>query len=128
MTDFHRFLAYGVVGGLALLFLSGLVIRISRKAEAPTWFWAAQHWMENILLVQVVLGIVLFLMGKRVAGGDLVFLHYFYGSLFPLIALVSGRIAGLRREHHEYVGLVWGAFFAFGLTSRAMMTGLGIGI
>lgn len=128
MTDLHRYLAYGVVAGLLLLALSGLGIRIARREEAPTWFWAMQHWMENILLVQVVLGVVLFLMGRRVAGGELVFLHYFYGSIFPLIALVSGRIAGLRRETREYVGLTWGAFFAFGLTTRALMTGLGIGV
>ena len=61
--------------------------------------------------------------GRRVAG-ELAFLHYFYGSLFPFVAIVGGRIAALRRDRHDYVGLAWGAFFALGLTSRALLTGL----
>ena len=61
--------------------------------------------------------------GRREAG-ELAFLHYLYGSLFPFIAVVGGRIASLRRDRHEYVGLGWGAFFAIGLASRAMLTGL----
>ena len=64
-------------------------------------------------------------MGRRVVGDDLVFLHYLYGSLFPLVAIVGGRIASMRRDTHDYVGLAWGAFFAFGLTLRALMTGCG---
>ncbi len=126
MTGLHLALAYGVVGGLGVLMLFGLGVRLAGRDEAPTAFWALQHWMENLLAVQIVVGVVLFLMGRRVAGGDLVFLHYFYGSVFPLIALVTGRIAGLRREAREYVGLTWGAFFAFGLTARAMQIGLGL--
>lgn len=129
MTAFHRILGFSIVGGLLLLALTGLVLRIRGLDEAPKWFRALQYYLENVLMLQTVVGLVMFLfMGRRVAGGDLVFLHYFYGSLFPLIAVISGRIAGLRRETREYVGWTWGAFFAFGLTARALMTGLGIGI
>ncbi len=129
MSILHRLVGFGVVGGFATLFVVGIGLRLTRRDEAPVWYWALQHWLENILIVQVVIGLILFVfMGRRVAGGDLVFLHYFYGSLFPLIAVVSGRIAALRREHHDWIGLTWGAFFAFGLTTRALMTGLGIGV
>jgi hypothetical protein len=52
-------------------------------------------------------------------------LHYLYGSLFPLIAIVGGRLAGLRRGEREYVGLAWGSFFAFALTLRGIQTACG---
>lgn len=129
MTGFHLILAYTVVGSLAVIFLAGVVLRLRGADETPTWFRGLQYYVENLLLLQSIVGLVLLVaMGRRVAGGSLVFLHYFYGSLFPLIAVVSGRIAGLRREVRPYVGWTWGAFFAFGLTMRALMTGLGIGV
>jgi hypothetical protein len=45
--------------------------------------------------------------------------------VFPLVAIVGGRIAGLRRETREYIGLAWGSFFALGLTLRALQTACG---
>lgn len=128
MSTFHRYLGIAIVLAFVAIALFGVVLRVARREEAPKAFWALQHYTENVLVVQVVLGVILFLTGRRVVGGPLVWLHYLYGSLFPLIAIVGGRIAGLRREEREYVGLAWGAFFAFGLTSRALMTGLGWGV
>lgn len=124
----HRYIGEAIVAALAIIFLWGLVLRIMRRAEAPRALWAVQHYTENVLVLQVVLGLILLVAGRRVVGGPLIWLHYLYGSLFPLIAIVGGRIAALRREEREYVGLTWGAFFAFGLTLRALMTGLGIGV
>lgn len=125
MTALHRYLGFAIVAALLVIAVWGLVLRVARREEAPTAYWAVQHYTENVLVIQSVLGVVFLLMGRRVAGDDLVFLHYFYGSLFPLIAVVAGRIVALRREQHDYVGLAWGAFFAFGLTTRALMTGCG---
>jgi hypothetical protein len=119
----HRLAAYGTVVLLLLLMLGGVTLRIAGREQSPAGFLALQHWTENLLLGQIVLGIVLLLGGRRVIG-ELAFLHYLYGSLFPFIAVVGGRIAALRRERHDYVGLAWGAFFATGLASRAMLTGL----
>ena len=125
MTGFHRYLGLAIVVLFVVLFLWGLLLRVSRREEAPAGVWALQHWTENLLIVQTVVGLVLLLLGRRVvaAHDPAVWLHYLYGSLFPLIAVVGGRIAGLRRERHDYMGVTWGAFFAFGLTLRAMQTG-----
>lgn len=125
MALFHRFLGLAVVAVLLAIALFGLGLLIARRDEAPKVFWAVQHYTENILILQAVVGVILLLLGRRVAstGGAPAILHYFYGSLFPLIAIVSGRISGLRRERRDYVGVMWGAFFAFGLTLRALMTG-----
>lgn len=119
----HRWLAYTVMTLLLVILLTAVGLRVAGRDASPTWLRALQHWTENALILQIVLGGTLFLSGRRVYG-ELAFLHYFYGSLFPFIAIVGGRIAALRREHHDYVGFAWGAFFALGLTSRAMLTGL----
>lgn len=119
----HRWIAYLVMTMLLVVLLTGLVLRVLGREETPPGLRALQHWTENTLIVQIVLGLVLLVGGRRVVG-ELAFLHYFYGSLFPFVAIVGGRIAALRRDRHDYVGLAWGAFFALGLSARAMLTGL----
>ena len=128
MAVVHRVLGFGVVGALALVFLVGVGLRLARREEAPNWFWVLEHYVENLLVLQVVVGVVLFAIGRRVEGGDLVWFHYLYGSLFPAIAIIAGRVSGLRRETHEYMGVAWGALIAWGLTARALTMGLGIGV
>lgn len=125
MTTFHRYLGAVIVTLFLVIMVSGLVLRLARRDETPTALWAVQHWTENLLVVQTVLGIVLLLMGRRVGAGPGVWLHYLYGSLFPLVAVVGGRLASLRRERYDYLGLAWGSFFALGLTLRALQTGCG---
>ncbi|MTV27486.1 hypothetical protein FTX61_19010 [Nitriliruptoraceae bacterium ZYF776] len=125
MTAFHRYLGTLIVLLFLATMVAALVLRLRRRDETPTPVWALQHWTENLLIVQVVFGIVLLFLGRRVPPGPDSWLHYLYGSLFPLIAIVAGRIAALRRETREYVGLAWGAFFAFALVLRAVQTGCG---
>jgi hypothetical protein len=125
VTTLHRYLGILIVALFLVMFVSGLVLRLLGRQEAPTATWALQHWLENLLIVQVVLGVVLLVMGRRVVGEPLIWLHYLYGSLFPLVAVIGGRIAALRRERYDYLGLAWGSFFALGLTLRALQTGCG---
>jgi hypothetical protein len=125
VTLFHRYLGAAIVVLFLVIFVWGLVLLAMRRDDAPASLWAAQHWTENLLVLQVVTGLVLLAMGRRVVGDPLIWLHYLYGSVFPLIAIVGGRIAGLRRERREYLGLAWGSFFALGLTLRALQTGCG---
>lgn len=125
MAIVHRVLGTAIVVAFVVLFLWGAGLRLARRDAAPRWYWGLQHYTENLLVVQTVLGIVLLVIGRRVVGDSLAWLHYLYGSLFPLIAVVAGRIAGMRREQRDYVGLMWGALIAFGLTTRALMTGCG---
>lgn len=123
MTILHRWLGTAIVVLFVVLMLSGLVLRLLGRRETPTWTWAVQHWTENLLLVQTLTGIVLLVLGRRVGVGD--WWHYLYGSIFPLIAIVAGRLYGLRRGEREYVGLAWGAFIASALVLRAVQTGCG---
>lgn len=125
MTSFHRYLGAGLIVLFVVIMVWGFALRVMRRDESPTSLLAVQHWTENLLVVQTVLGIVLLFMGRRVFPQPAAWLHYFYGSLFPLIAVVGGRLASLRRERYGYVGMAWGAFFAFGLTLRALQMGCG---
>lgn len=125
MTTLHGWLGFAIVALLALLGLWGAGLRVLGRDDAPTLFWGMQHWTENLLLAQTAIGVLFLVLGRRVALPELAFLHYLYGSLFPLIAVVAGRIAGMRRGTREYVGLAWGAFFGFGLALRALQTGCG---
>jgi hypothetical protein len=126
MQAVHQIVAYAIVAAFALLAVWGLVARILGREDAGWPFWGLLHYTENVLLVQIAIGVILLLLGRRV-GGPGFQLHYVYGSVFPLIAVIGGRLYGLRREEHEYVPVAFGAFVAFGLTARALMTGLGIG-
>lgn len=128
MTSFHRWLGTLIVTLFVVIMVWSLVLLIRRRDETPDALRAVQHWTENLLLIQTVGGIALVVIGRRVVGPPDAWLHYFYGSLFPLIAMVSGRLAALRRERRGYIGLAWGAFFAFGLTLRAVQTSCGVGL
>jgi hypothetical protein len=128
VTAIHRWLGTLIVTLFVVIMVWSLVLLIRRRDETPDALRAVQHWTENLLLIQTVGGIALVLIGRRVVGPPDAWLHYFYGSLFPLIAMVGGRLAALRRERRGYIGLAWGSFFAFGLTLRAVQTSCGVGL
>jgi hypothetical protein len=126
MTAFHRVLGTVVVLLFVLIMGWALALRLRRAEDTPDGLRVVQHWTENLLVLQTVTGLVLLLVGRRVVTGmGDAWLHYLYGSLFPLIALVGGRLAALRRERRPYLGLAWGSLFAFGLTLRAVQTACG---
>ena len=125
MTLFHRYLGAVIVALFAVIVVTGIVLRLRGRQDTPTGLWVVQHWTENLLVIQTVTGVILLLLGRRAVGIPPAWLHYLYGSIFPLVAVVGGRLAGLRREQREYVGLAWGAFFAFVLTLRGLQTACG---
>lgn len=125
MTAVHRWLGTAIVVAFVVTMLWTLVLLVLRRDGTPTGMRALQHWTENLLVVQTVLGVVLLVIGRRVVGPPDAWLHALYGSLFPLVAVIGGRLAALRRERRQYVGFAWGAFFAFGLTLRAVQTACG---
>jgi hypothetical protein len=70
-----------------------------------------------------LVGVILLLIGGRAT-----ILHIVYGAVFP--ALVLGVAHVLAREafaHRPWAPFAMASFFCFGLTLRALMTGLGVG-
>jgi predicted permease len=132
----HRAVGFAVVGLFTIGWVWGLVAWISRRGPGDLfWRWVA---VAQVLLgLQAVFGIVLLLFGKRVVtGGPLSnVLHYVYG-LLPLLLFVFAHVVARagnasiigfdeRRRIAPWVPFAWASFICFGLTLRALMTGLG---
>ena len=123
MSLVHRVVGFVVVGGFALMMLWGGGAAILRRDPGP-WFWRLVAAAQVVLGIQVVVGLVLLLV--RGTGGQPV-LHYLYGSVFPLVALVIAHVLARELERDQHVIFAVAGLVCFGLTLRALMTGLGLG-
>ena len=138
MPEVHKYVGFAVVAVFTIGWIWGLGAWILRRGPGERyWVWVAVA--QVVAAVQAVLGIALLLLGYRVhsegtLGGVL---HYVYG-LLPLLLFVFAHVvaraghAGMvgfdeRRTIRPWVPFAWAAFICFGLTSRALMTGLGLG-
>jgi hypothetical protein len=122
MASFHRVLGFAIVTGWGLLFLFGIGLFITRR-DANRLYWGLLGVLQVLLGLQLVAGLVLL-----VSGGRQPLLHYLYGAVFPALILGVCHLfsRGLEKPpYHLFFSI--GAFFVFGLTARALMTGLGVG-
>ncbi len=122
MPDLHRFIGFFVVGLFAVGWIWGLGAKLLRRGPGE-WFWRWLAVVQVTIAVQVVVGAILFASGSRAP----VLLHYAYG-IFPVILLVIAHGVARRPQYRvrPWVPFAWAAFFCFGLTLRAVMTGLGM--
>jgi hypothetical protein len=117
----HVALGWAVVAAFGLLWLWGLGAAAIRR-DPGRWFWGLVAVVQVTLALEVAAGLVLLALGRR---QDL--LHYVYGSVFPILMLGVAHVLARREDRPAWVYFAWAAFFAFGLTLRALMTGLEIG-
>ena len=135
MSALHRVVGFAVVAIFALGWIWGLGAKLSRRDPGDR-FWTWLTVAQVVAALQAVLGTLLLLVGRRVeaegALGGL--LHYVYGYL-PLLLFVVGHIVaragnaraiGIDRPIQPWVPFAWVSFISFGLTLRALMTGLGL--
>ena len=118
----HLVFGYGIVGGFALMLLWGGGALLLRR-DPTAWFWRLLAVLQALLIVQLVAGTVLL-----VAGHGQALLHYAYGAVFPALVLVVAHVLGRGMESERDTLIVFTAasFFLFGLTLRALTTGLGL--
>jgi hypothetical protein len=137
VSSVHEVVGFVVVGVFTIGWIWGLGAWISKRGPGERyWVWLAVA--QVVAGVQAVLGITLLIMGRRMTtpgaalGGVL---HYVYG-LLPLLLFVfahivaragNAKLIGIDRPVRPWVPFAWVSFICFGLTSRALMTGLGIG-
>jgi hypothetical protein len=123
VSEIHLYVGFAVVSIFAMGWLWGLGIWISRRDPGqPFWWWLTAA--QVIALLQALIGSVLLLMGRRPT--DWLHLVYGYGPI-----LIFGVGHSLAREE-QFRSKPWAAFalasfICFGLTLRALMTGLGVG-
>ena len=135
MSALHRVVGFAVVAIFALGWIWGLGAKLSRRDPGDR-FWTWLTVAQIVAALQALLGTLLLLAGRRVdaegALGGL--LHYVYGYL-PLLLFVVGHVVaragnaraiGIDRPIQPWVPFAWVSFISFGLTLRALMTGLGL--
>ncbi len=129
MTELHRYIGYAIPTGFAMLVLWTLYLVVRNKVPHDR-FWTLLGFLQGAIALQVVVGAILFAVGLRPPPQDLRWLHYVYGGVFPAIVLIAAHRIAQRERFSEIPWIVFGfaAFINFGLTSRALMTGLGIGV
>ncbi len=140
MSAVHRILGFFVVGVFAVGWIWGLGAKLARREPgALYWRWVALAQVAAGL--QALVGLTLLAMGGRVSGGLGGVLHYVYGLLPLLLFFIAHVVArsgdmsfvGIRGSQGEPIAIrawtpfAWASFICFGLTLRALMTGLGEG-
>ena len=122
MARFHELEGFVIVAGWGVLFLFGVGLWVTRR-DANRVYWGLLTVLQVLLGVQLLAGLVLLAQGGRPA-----VLHYLYGAVFPALVIGVCHLftRGLEKPPYHMFFTI-GSFFVFGLTARALMTGLGIG-
>jgi hypothetical protein len=122
MARFHELAGFVIVAGWGLLFLFGVGLWVTKR-DANRLYWGLLTVLQVLVGIQLLAGLVLL-----VSGGRQPLLHYLYGAVFPALVLAVCHVFTRGLEKPPYhVFFTVGSFFVFGLTARALMTGLGIG-
>jgi hypothetical protein len=122
MTEVHKIIAFGVVAIFGVGFIWGIgAWAIRRSPGAAFWTWVAVA--QVVAGVQALIGIGLFIAGYRRP-----VLHYGYG-IFPIVALIVAHSVARSPEYADrpWLPFAFAAFVCFGLTLRALATGLAAG-
>jgi hypothetical protein len=123
VTEIHRYVGFVVVAIFTIGWLLGLVLWISRR-EAGDWFWRWLVAAQTVAIAQALIGLILLLVGRRPTTA----LHYVYG-FGPLVVFAIAHVLGREEPFRTrpWIPFAMASFISFGLSLRALTTGLGIG-
>jgi len=110
--------------GMAVTMLLLPVGRWWRLLLFPAFWVTLLAFLQALLVIQLLVGIVVLTTGRRADS----ILHYLYGVVFPTVVLVIAHVLarGMDDESDTWRVFAIAAFFVFGLTLRALTTGLGL--
>ena len=122
MSELHRIVGFAVVGIFSIGWLFGIVLWISKR-RAGDWFWRWLAAAQVLAIAQALLGVLLLLLGRRVP----TWLHVVYG-LGPIVIFAIGHLLAREEAFRErpWAPFAFASFICFGLSLRALMTGLGV--
>ena len=126
MPEVHKFVGFAVVGVFAVGWIWGLGAALLKRGPGDE-FWLWLSVAQVLAGLQAIVGLVLLALGKRPS----VWLHYVYG-FGPIVILVLAhslardldRTQPGQRPLATWVPFAAAAFICFGLTLRALATGL----
>jgi hypothetical protein len=125
VVDAHGWIGYAVPTGFALLTLWAVAAFFLNRAPGGG-FWTLLAVMQVVIGLQIIVGGILFLAGGRPPTRGPEWLHYVYGGLFPALVLVAAHSLARRFQAFPWAVFGFAALICFGLTFRALQTGLGI--
>ncbi len=128
MRLIHIAVGWSIVIAFGVLWLWGLGAAILRRGPGRPFWWILAY-VQVTLLLQFLAGTVLYFLGGRAS-----LLHYVYGIFWPFVLLLLGHAMSrdqfadrswmpFRFAHRPWVPFAVIAFFCWGLTLRALMTG-----
>lgn len=124
MNEVHRYVGWTVPIGFGVLALWSAYCLIRNRSPHDR-FWTLLGVMQAIVGLQVLIGGILFLIGRR-PPSDPAWLHYAYGGLFPAaLLMLAHRLGRSRFESVPWVAFGAASLLICGLTTRALMTGFG---
>lgn len=121
----HRLVGYSVPAGFAAIALWALYA-LMRNHEPASFFWTILAYVQLVIGVQVLIGGILFLGGRRPASNGPSWLHYIYGAVFPALILWLAHLRARKAPAAPWLIFGVAGLICFGLTFRALQTGLGI--
>ncbi|MFM8999268.1 MAG: hypothetical protein ACKOKE_04250 [Actinomycetota bacterium] len=123
MSSVHTYVGFAIVALFAVGWIWALGAQLAKRGPGEG-FWRWLTVVQVVAVVQAVIGIWLLAIGRVLPQT----LHIVYG-LGPLVILgIAHALARDRNfERRPWVAFGFAAFICFGLTLRALMTGLGIG-
>lgn len=123
MDTVHIYVGFAVVAVFFVFWVWGAIARGMKQLEPAKAFWGLLAVVQVVIGVQALIGVILLLMGRMPTD----WLHFVYG-FGPLVCLVVAHLY-VRKETpaYRYVPFVFAAVIGWGLSVRALMTGLGIG-
>ena len=130
MAEVHKYVGFLVVAIFSVGWVWGLGTWILRRPDPGSGFWVWLSLAQVVAGLQALLGVILLLIGRRPD----VWLHYVYG-FGPLVILAAAHWQAREGQKQDqasnpFPAWAWfsgAAFICFGLTLRALMTGLGQG-
>jgi hypothetical protein len=121
VPEVHKYVAFFVVGLFTIGWLWGLGAWLLKRGPGA-WFWRWLAAAQVVAILQALIGGALLVIGYR----PITWLHLVYG-LGPLVVLVIAHGTARQEQYvaRPWVPFAWAAFINFGLTVRALTTGLG---
>lgn len=125
VVELHKYLGLALpFGFLAMSLWAFIGLVLNRSPQQG--FWRLVAVVQVVLGLQIIVGGILFLTGHRPNSNGPQWLHYAYGGLFPIVVLAYAHRYARRSEGLPWLVFGIAALVVFGLTFRAMQTGLGI--
>ena len=125
MTDIHRVLGAAIVASWLIVCVWSLVLKLRRTDEAPA-FWRAVSVAQVLLVVQLVLGVVLFATGGVPGSGGPYTntFHALYGFGFPALVLFYSHKWAREGRRDPFAVFSFAALVIMALAMRSYMVGL----